>query len=98
MMMIEDSDPDLRMDDHHQLDLDSHIPPKENLIMEFEVTFIVSIKEDDAREWAADEGEEDFHEDPIDTTEIMIVNEIEGDTEYTFNVTGQVHARYLKGT
>ena len=59
--------------DHVMLDIDSHIPPKENLIVKYKVTAEVSIIEDEAQTMAEDEGnEDDFEDDKIEATRTNI--------------------------
>lgn len=83
--------------DHEALDLASHQPsyPKEPK-MDFLVTYQVSMSMERARELAADEGEDDFSDDPEGTTEVMIQNEIEGNNSDSYDITGQVKVDYKR--
>ncbi len=84
--------------DHQALDLDSHQPHPEKYIMDFEVTYRVSVDLERATEEAADQGETDFNDDPEGTTAQMIQNEIEGESNDLYDVSGQVRVSHCRGT
>lgn len=82
--------------DHEALDLASHQPPyPKEPKMDFIVTYKVSVTMERAEEEAADQGEDDFSDDAEGTTELMIQNEIEGDSNDLYDITGQVKVTHI---